>query len=245
VIPLRNALDTPADRDKTNRVVKPIGETRALQSSEATERIRKAAFRRLAQEGYANLSMRDIAREAGVNHALINYYYGSKDRLVIAVLDELNERLLERQQHMYASDAGFADKWQRACEFYEDDLASGFVRVQMELWAASLSNPGLRKEFLPRVLRWRKLIEKEVREAVEHYELKLPFASEAIACFIVDFWVGMEFEMLLGVEEKLSHHRAALDAFKSLLERLDRTRARPRKPRSQPARRKAGNGRRK
>ena len=36
--------------------------------------------------------------------------------------------------------------------FYENDIASGFVRVQAELYAASLSNPGLREEFLPRIL---------------------------------------------------------------------------------------------
>jgi AcrR family transcriptional regulator len=235
-------------------VVKPNGEgaaARNIQSSEATKRILAAAFRRLASQGYVNLSMREIAKEAGVNHALINYYYGSKDRLVIAVLDDLNDRLLARQEQMYAADAGYAEKWQRACEFYESDQASGFVRVQMELWAASLSNPGLRQEFVPRVLRWRRLIEKEVRGAIDHYGLKLPVESDAIACWIVDFWVGMEFEMLLGVQEKVSHHALALNAFKSLLLRLDRhhgksPRKRPRSPQlrrpsTKPAQKKKAN----
>src|SRR5438132_14291029 len=99
-------------------------------------RILDAAFRRLAQEGYAALSMREIARDAGVNHALINYHFRTKDQLVIAVLDEANRRLLERQQQMYAGPGGFAEKWAQARKFYQGDLASGFVRVQAELWAA-------------------------------------------------------------------------------------------------------------
>ena len=99
--------------------------------------------------------MREIAKDAGVNHALINYHFRTKDQLVIAVLDEANRRLLERQPRMYAAPGGFAQKWAQARRFYADDLASGFVRVQAELWAASLSNPGLREKFLPRLLAWK------------------------------------------------------------------------------------------
>ena len=65
-------------------------------------RILDAAFRCLATTGYAALNVRDIARDAGVNHALINYHFGTKDRLVIAVLDEANRQLLQRQRQMDA-----------------------------------------------------------------------------------------------------------------------------------------------
>ena len=114
------------------------------------ERILEAAFRRLVAEGYAALSVREIAKDAGVNHALINYHFRSKDQLVIDVLDAVNQRLLVRQASMYEGGGGFAQKWAQARRFYESDLASGFVRMQAELWAASLSNPGLREKFLPR-----------------------------------------------------------------------------------------------
>ena len=127
-----------------------LGETKA--------KILEAAFRRLAREGYAALSMREIAKDAGVNHALINYHYRSKDQLVIAVLDAANRQLLERQHRMYREPGGFAEKWAAAREFYEGDLASGFVRVQAELWAASFSNAGLREKFLPRVLAWKQVV---------------------------------------------------------------------------------------
>jgi len=63
-----------------------LGETKA--------KILDAAFRRLANEGYAALSMREIAKVAGVNHALINYHFRSKDELVIAVLDAANREIV-------------------------------------------------------------------------------------------------------------------------------------------------------
>ena len=191
------------------------------ESPDTSGRILRAAFRRLLEDGYARLSTREIAAEAGVNHALIHYYFGTKDKLVIAALDDANDRLLERQAGMYESPGGFAEKWARAREFYQQDLASGFVRVQMELWAAGLSNAALRREVLPRVLAWRRMVAGGVREALEHYELDLPFSAEAIACWIADFWWGMEFEMLLGVPEEEAHHQEALDAMQRLLEQLD------------------------
>lgn len=184
-------------------------------------RILDAAFRRLHEDGYARLSTRDIAAEAGVNHALIHYYFRTKDRLVMAALDEANRRLLDRQGRMYSAPGGFAEKWAQARAFYQQDLASGFVRVQMELWAASLSNVALRQEFLPRFMSWRRIVEGGVRDALAHYRLDLPFSADAIACWIVDFWVGMEFEMLLGIAEEEAHHQEALDAMQRLLEHLD------------------------
>ncbi len=191
-------------------------------SSETAERILKAAHRRLAADGYARLNMRNIAAEAGVNHALIHYYFGSKDQLVIAVLDAANRRLIERQTQMYETPGDFAAKWAQARAFYAEDLASGFVRVQMELWAASLSNEALRENFVPRIMEWRRVIEQAVCDALAHYQLDLPASPEVMATWISDFWFGMEFEMLLGLSEAQAHHQEALNALQQLLEHFDR-----------------------
>ena len=189
-------------------------------------KILDAAFRRLVQEGYAALSMREIAKDAGVNHALINYHFRTKDQLVIAVLDQANRQLLERQQHMYRGPGGFAEKWAQARRFYDHDLASGFVRVQAELWAASLSNPGLREKFLPRIRAWKAVVLEGVREALATLEacgveLPAPLTAEVVATWISEFWLGMEFSNLIGARGEQLAHRAALDAMQRLLERLD------------------------
>jgi AcrR family transcriptional regulator len=193
-------------------------------------KILEAAFRRLATEGYAALSVREIARDAGVNHALINYHFRTKDQLVIEVLDAANRELLARQQRMYAEPGGFAEKWAQARAFYESDLASGFVRMQAELWAASLSNPALRAKFLPRLLAWRDVVLVAVREAVAGLEaggtrLPAPFTAEVIATWISEFWLGMEFVDLIGRREERAEHRKALDAMQQLLEALDARRS--------------------
>jgi AcrR family transcriptional regulator len=189
-------------------------------------RILTAAFRQLSTVGYAALSMREIARDAGVNHALINYHFRSKDQLVIAVLDDANRQLLERQERMYSGPTTFAEKWAQARLFYKGDLASGFVRVQAELWAASFADPTLREKFLPRLRTWHDLILGAVREALETLEasgtkLPAPFNAGVIATWISSFWLGMEFLDLIATPRETEEHTAALDAVEKLLKQLD------------------------
>lgn len=210
-------------------LINDVGASTQDAGSDTRTRILEAAFRCLAARGYASLNVRDIAKDAGVNHALISYYFGGKDRLVIAVLDEANRLLLERQQQLYEGPGGFADKWARARRFYNSDLASGFVRVQAELWAASLSNTDLREQFLPRIQAWKQLVLDGVREAMQAYGVDLPpvFSAEAIATLLSEFWLGMEFSQLIGSAGETARHDATLDAIEALLRTLDQRVATP------------------
>lgn len=53
-----------------------------------------ATLRYIEREGLDALTVRNIAREAGVNIAAINYYFRSKDDLVALVLDRALDRAL-------------------------------------------------------------------------------------------------------------------------------------------------------
>lgn len=180
-------------------------------------RILESAQRRLIEGGYANLNLRDIARDAGVNHALIGYHFRGKRQLVLAVLDEANRTLLARQERMYREDASASRKWQQACDFYEEDLRSGFVRLQMELMGASLHDAELRAEFVPRWLSWTALVEAAVERFIAESGLELPVSGRAIAAWISWFWYGMEAGMTLGITEEQGHQREALEAVATLL----------------------------
>jgi AcrR family transcriptional regulator len=48
----------------------------------------EAASTLFAERGPRNVSVRQIAETAGVNHGLVHYYFGSKDGLLTAVLDQ-------------------------------------------------------------------------------------------------------------------------------------------------------------
>ena len=50
------------------------------------EELIDAAIRAVAERGYAQVTMTDIAKEAGSTAASINYYFGSKDQLIQAMM---------------------------------------------------------------------------------------------------------------------------------------------------------------
>ena len=66
-------------------------------------RILAAAKSVLLDVGYANLSTRGIAEAAGVPLSQIHYHFGSKQNLMLAVLDTENRARLARQAAMYQS----------------------------------------------------------------------------------------------------------------------------------------------
>jgi len=57
------------------------------------QRILAAAERLFADHGYANVSVRDIADEAGVTHPLIYYHWGSKRELLAAVVADTQAQM--------------------------------------------------------------------------------------------------------------------------------------------------------
>lgn len=60
----------------------------AQTDADLRERLLDAALARFVAEGIAAASLKSIARQAGVTPALVHYYFGNKDQLVAAVVDE-------------------------------------------------------------------------------------------------------------------------------------------------------------
>lgn len=227
-------MDKPSVQLQRGAVATAAVDERGLKRADgATTRaaILRAARDRLVEVGYANLNVRDIARAAGVNHALIGYHFHGKQQLVLSVLDEANKRLLERQEHMYMGTPSASEQWQQACDFYEEDLKSGFVRLLMELMGASFHDKELRAEFVPRILHWHRLIEAAVIDFIGRSGIELPISAQAISAWIGWFWTGMEASMMLGIEEKDGYQREALAAVATLLRRVERSGKTPAKRR--------------
>jgi AcrR family transcriptional regulator len=83
-----------------------------------------AAERLLIEEGRRGISTRRLAREAGLNHGLVHYYFGTVENLMLAVFERFTERLAERQRAMYAADVPFREKWRTAMGFMDEDMAA-------------------------------------------------------------------------------------------------------------------------
>jgi AcrR family transcriptional regulator len=192
-------------------------------------RIREAARSCLVAEGYARLSTRRVAELAGVPLSQIHYHFGGMRGLVLAILDHENARLVDRQRRMYGAAEPLWKRYEQACDFLEDDLASGYVRVLQEMMAAGWSDPAVAAQVLTLLAAWMDVLESVAREAENRFGSLGPFAPSDLAGLIGLSFLGGEAVILLGqqdwgqrVREWL---RSAGKAIRQAEEAADRARA--------------------
>jgi AcrR family transcriptional regulator len=176
------------------------------------ERFLDAAERLLIEVGYANISTRRLAEEAGANHGLVHYYFGSMEHLFLRVLERFTERLIARQREMYAANLPFIEKWRTAMSFLDQDLDNGYQKVWYELQAMAWNRPEL-KERLVRVHgQWRQVLQEAFAPAMASFGLDSDhFPVEAMTALVITFNEGIILERLGGVTQGQSELLAMID----------------------------------
>jgi AcrR family transcriptional regulator len=185
------------------------------------EAILEAARIRLLTDGYAGLSTRKVAQEAGVPLSQLHYHFGSKTGLVLAVLHEENDRRLRRQQSMYSSEAPLWQRYEQACDFLEDDLESGYVRILHEMIAAGWSTAEVGEVVRALLRGWYELLTRVAEEAEHRFGSLGPFTAAEAACLIGNAFIGSEALLLLGFERGELPVRSALRRVGALIRGLE------------------------
>ena len=142
---------------KTTRRARPKRAARAPRKHDGlTEaRILEAARAVFIRRGTFGARMQEIAKEAGVNQALLHYYFRSKERLGAAVFQQFASRMFPAVVQILGSDMPLAEKVDRVVALYLDNLSAnpflpGYLlselhhqpeRVQ-QLLAAAGASPG-------------------------------------------------------------------------------------------------------
>lgn len=178
--------------------------------SDTADRILGAARERLLSDGYAGLSTRKVASQAGVPVSQVHYHFGSKGAMVLALLESENQRRLGRQARMYAEDVPMWQRYEQACDFLEEDLDSGYVRVLQELIAAGWSTPEIGAAAQRLLAGWYALLTEVAEEAAKRFGGLGPFTPAEIATLIGNAFIGSEALLLLGFDPNHLPIRASL-----------------------------------
>jgi AcrR family transcriptional regulator len=173
-------------------------------------RIVEAARRRLLVDGFVGLSTRKVAEEAEVPLSQLHYHFGSKGGLVLALFEEENKRRLDRQTRMYAENTPLWQRYEQACDFLEDDLESGYVRVLQEMIAAGWSSVQVGDAVRELLGGWFTLLAEAAREAERRHGPLGPFTADEVATLVTTSFIGSEALLLLGFDRQLMPIRAAL-----------------------------------
>jgi AcrR family transcriptional regulator len=208
-----SSVDRPTQRDPADAEVRATSATR--------ETILEAARRRLLEDGFARLSTRSVADAAGVPLSQLHYHFGSKQQLILDLLEAENARRLARQAAMYAEERPFWQRYEQACDFLEDDLDSGYVRVLQEMIAAGWSDPAIGSRVRELLQGWFDLVTSVVREAESDLGRLSPFPAEELAALISQAFMGGEAMLLLGFDRREWPVRSALRRVGVLIRELE------------------------
>jgi AcrR family transcriptional regulator len=173
--------------------------------SAAEEALLDAAERLLVDVGYARITTRGIAEEAGVNHGLVHYYFGSNENLLVRVLERFTERLIERQRELYAADVPFIEKWRTAIRYLLSEDVT-YEKVWAELQALAWNHPEIRERLARVNAEWRAVLTEAFREP--HRELGIEMPLDALVSLVMTFNIGIMVERLGDIE---TGHRELLD----------------------------------
>ena len=151
----------------------------------------------------------------------IHYHFGSKDALVVALLDHQNRRLLNRQETMFAADLPLWKRWETACDYLDEDLASGYVRILQEMIAFGWSNPEIALAVRSSLTGWYVLLTRVATEAAERFGTLGGLDPEDIAVLVGNAFMGGEAMLLLGFEAEGMPIRRALRRFGALIRKAE------------------------
>jgi len=173
--------------------------------SAAEEALLDAAERLLVDVGHAGITTRRLAEEAGVNHGLVHYYFGSNENLLVRALERFTERLIDRQRALYAADGPFVEKWRAAMHYLlSEDVA--YEKVWLELQALAWNDADLQTRLARVNKEWRAVLTEAFKEP--HRELGIELPLDALVSLVMTFNTGIVVERLGGIE---TGHRKLLD----------------------------------
>jgi AcrR family transcriptional regulator len=171
----------------------------------AEEALLDAAERLLADAGYAGVTTRRLAEEAGLNHGLVHYYFGSNENLLVHALERFTGRLIARQRELYAADVPFADKWRTAMHYLVSEDVS-YQKIWLELQALAWNHPDLRARLARVNAEWRAVLTEAFDQPRRELGIAMPL--DALVSLVMTFNLGIIIERLGGIE---TGHRALLD----------------------------------
>jgi AcrR family transcriptional regulator len=171
--------------------------TKTSSRSQAEEALLDAAERLLVDVGSAGITTRRLADEAGVNHGLVHYYFGSNENLLVRALERFTEGLIARQRELYAADMPFVEKWRTAMRFLVSEDVT-YEKIWLELQALAWNNAGLRARLALVNAEWRAVLTEAFEEP--HRELGVELPLEALVSLVITFNLGIMVERLGGIE---------------------------------------------
>jgi len=177
---------------------------REMEEMKQSQKILIAAFECISSKGYANVSLREIADEAGVVLSQLNYYYKNKEGLFTEVIKMvMQEYLLEVENHL-KNGATAKEKIAALVQYFQEVLEEKpklfrllYDFTSMALWSEPFST--LLRNLFEDIS---KLIENQVLNNIPVKSNSKEYSAKSIARMLFGAMFGTAIQVILDPQEK-------------------------------------------
>ena len=207
-------------------IVRDTGRTRAdaLDPDVRRAQILEATAQLIAQRGFHNVRVADIARECGTSTGTVHYHFPAKDDALRAALTYYADRLHRRLDEAFRTADSTIEKLRRLIEVQlpatNEDIHEWSIWVQA--WTEAMLDPTQRLQQRRIYMRWRQVVLDLVRDCA-------PDHAEALTSRFTSMVDGLTIQILAGTTNMsvADMREVLLDAFEPHIHIRHRSTERP------------------
>jgi len=135
-----------------------------------------AASTLIAERGFSDTRIADVAKRVGASPALVIYYFGTKDSLLTEALRWSERSFYAAAEEMLKSTEKLRDRievlldWNLVADKQPD--VAGDWGLWFDLWAQAFRHPEVKKDRADLDAQWRDLIARIVQDGIDHGEIQ-------------------------------------------------------------------------
>jgi len=174
-----------------------------IEKPSQSQKILHTAFQCLSTTGYANVSMRDIADEAGVALSQLNYYYKNKEGLFNEVVKMMMHQYLHEIEEKLKSTKNTKEKVTSLIKYFNELIKKKpeLLRLFIDFTAQSLWLPSFRQHLKNLFADLSEMIEGSVlTETVTNKNLH-GYSPRSVAKMVLGALYGTSIQIMLDSDE--------------------------------------------
>lgn len=168
-----------------------------------SQKILQTAFQCLSTRGYINVSMRDIAEEAGVALSQLNYYYKNKEGLFTEVVKMMMHQYLSEVEDKLRSTQNTKEKIASLVKYFNELIRKNpeLLRLFIDFTAQSLWLPSFRRQLKNLFAALSEMIEKSILTGTVINKNLREYSSRSVAKLILGALYGTSIQIMLDSDE--------------------------------------------
>ena len=169
-------------------------------ADERRDQMLTAAAALIAERGFDDTRIADVAERVSASPALVVYYLGTKDKLLTEALRYSEKSFYAAAEDLLGADPGVVPRLETlvawTCLPEEQEQSPGTWGLWFDLWAQAFRHPEVKKDRVELDQSWRSMIARVVRDGVEAGEVE-PLDVEDFAIAFAALLDGLSIQTAL------------------------------------------------